>query len=68
MKRALITGITGQDSAYLAKSLLDKGYKVLEHIEKLALQIFGDYNILTYMIKWNLCHLIYWIQNQYQKC
>ena len=28
MKRALITGITGQDSAYLAKSLLEKGYKV----------------------------------------
>ena len=28
MKRALITGITGQDSAYLAKSLLKKGYKV----------------------------------------
>ena len=28
MKKALITGITGQDGAYLAKSLLDKGYKV----------------------------------------
>lgn len=28
MKRALITGITGQDGAYLAKLLLDKGYKV----------------------------------------
>jgi GDPmannose 4,6-dehydratase len=28
MKRALITGITGQDSSYLAKSLLEKGYKV----------------------------------------
>lgn len=27
-KRALITGITGQDGAYLAKFLLDKGYKV----------------------------------------
>jgi len=27
-KRALITGITGQDGAYLAKLLLDKGYKV----------------------------------------
>jgi len=27
MKRALITGITGQDGAYLAKFLLDKGYK-----------------------------------------
>ena len=27
-KRALITGITGQDGAYLAKLLLDKGYAV----------------------------------------
>ncbi len=27
-KRALITGITGQDGAYLAKLLLDKGYDV----------------------------------------
>lgn len=28
MKRALIFGITGQDGAYLAKFLVDKGYKV----------------------------------------
>ena len=28
MKRALITGITGQDGAYLADLLLKKGYKV----------------------------------------
>jgi len=28
MTRALITGITGQDGAYLAKLLLEKGYKV----------------------------------------
>ena len=28
MKRALITGITGQDGAYLAKFLLEKGYEV----------------------------------------
>jgi GDPmannose 4,6-dehydratase len=28
MKTALITGITGQDGAYLAELLLDKGYKV----------------------------------------
>ena len=27
-KRALITGVTGQDGAYLAKLLLGKGYKV----------------------------------------
>ncbi len=28
-KKALITGITGQDAAYLAKFLLDKGYEVV---------------------------------------
>ena len=28
MKTALITGVTGQDGCYLAKNLLEKGYKV----------------------------------------
>ncbi|XPS84591.1 Gmd2: GDP-mannose 4,6-dehydratase [Desulfosarcina variabilis str. Montpellier] len=28
MKKALITGITGQDGAYLAEMLLQKGYEV----------------------------------------
>ena len=28
MKRALITGITGQDGSYLAELLLKKGYEV----------------------------------------
>ena len=28
MKRALITGITGQDGSYLAELLLEKGYDV----------------------------------------
>ena len=29
MKKALITGITGQDGSYLAEFLLEKGYEVL---------------------------------------
>ncbi len=29
MKKALITGITGQDGAYLTRNLIDKGYQVL---------------------------------------
>jgi len=29
MKRALITGVTGQDGSYLAELLLDKGYEVI---------------------------------------
>ena len=28
MKKALITGITGQDGSYLAELLLNKGYEV----------------------------------------
>ncbi len=28
MKKALVTGITGQDGAYLAEFLLEKGYEV----------------------------------------
>ena len=28
MKKALITGITGQDGSYLAEILIDKGYEV----------------------------------------
>ncbi len=34
MRTAVITGITGQDGAYLSKLLLDKGYKVVGIISK----------------------------------
>ena len=37
MKTALVTGITGQDGAYLAKFLLDKGYKVYGLLARRAL-------------------------------
>lgn len=46
MKRALITGITGQDGSYLAKFLLDKGYKV-----------FGTYRRLSTPNFWRLQYL-----------
>lgn len=56
MKRALITGITGQDGSYLAEFLLEKGYKVygltrrtstvnnerIEHIEDKIELVQGD--------------------------
>ena len=35
-KRALITGITGQDGSYLAELLLDKGYEVVGMIRRLS--------------------------------
>jgi GDPmannose 4,6-dehydratase len=34
MKRALITGITGQDGSYLAELLLDKGYEVVGMVRR----------------------------------
>lgn len=37
MKKALITGITGQDGAYLAELLLEKGYKVHGIIRRASL-------------------------------
>ena len=45
-KRALITGITGQDGAYLAKFLLGKGYSV-----------FGTYRRLSTPNFWRLSYL-----------
>src|SRR5689334_23691142 len=35
-KRALITGITGQDGSYLAELLLEKGYEVFGVIRRLS--------------------------------
>ena len=37
-KKALITGITGQDGSYLAELLLDKGYEVHGIIRRVALE------------------------------
>ncbi len=45
-KRALITGITGQDGAYLAKFLLEKGYEV-----------FGAYRRISTPNFWRLQYL-----------
>ncbi|MBX3237419.1 MAG: GDP-mannose 4,6-dehydratase [Nitrospiraceae bacterium] len=38
MKRALITGITGQDGSYLAEYLLEKGYEVHGIVRRVALE------------------------------
>ena len=38
MKRALITGITGQDGSYLAELLIDKGYEVHGIVRRDALE------------------------------
>ena len=36
MKKALITGITGQDGSYLAELLLEKGYEVHGLIRRIS--------------------------------
>ena len=40
MKRALITGITGQDGSYLAEFLLDKGYEVYGLVRRSSIEKF----------------------------
>jgi GDPmannose 4,6-dehydratase len=40
MKRALITGITGQDGSYLAEFLLDKGYEVHGMVRRASTENF----------------------------
>ena len=41
-KKALITGITGQDGSYLAEFLLDKGYEVHGIVRRSSLANTGD--------------------------
>jgi len=47
MKKALITGITGQDGAYLAKLLLEKGYKVFGAHRKTSTKNFWRLDYLN---------------------
>ena len=65
MKRALITGITGQDGSYLAELLLEKGYKVygvvrrkskadygtVEHLKKDIEFIYADMTDMASLIR-----------------
>ena len=59
MKKAIVTGITGQDGAYLAQLLLDKGYAVYGtfrrtssvnfwRIEELGIQNHADLHLVEY--------------------
>jgi GDPmannose 4,6-dehydratase len=52
-KRALITGITGQDGAYLSKLLLDKDYEVFGFVSRRVNQNYDnlDYLGITSQIK-----------------
>ena len=54
MKTALITGVTGQDGAYLAKFLLGKGYKVFGTYRRLSTPNFWRLHYLGVYSKVNL--------------
>ncbi len=41
MKRALITGVSGQDGSYLAELLLEQGYEVYGAVRRLSLENYG---------------------------
>jgi GDPmannose 4,6-dehydratase len=47
MKRALITGITGQDGSYLAELLLSKGYEVHGVVRRASTETFERINHLS---------------------
>jgi GDPmannose 4,6-dehydratase len=47
MKRALITGVTGQDGSYLAELLLEKGYEVHGLVRRASTETFERINHLS---------------------
>ena len=47
MKRALVTGITGQDGSYLAELLLSKGYEVHGVVRRASTETFERINHLS---------------------
>lgn len=51
MKRALITGITGQDGSYLAELLLEKGYEVYGIWRRKSTVDYGNINHLKDKVK-----------------
>ena len=54
MKRALITGITGQDGSYLAELLLEKGYQVYGIMRRKSVVDYGNVDHIRQKI-----HFIY---------
>ena len=51
MKKALITGITGQDGSYLAELLLEKGYEVYGIVRRKSVVDFGNVKHIKNKIK-----------------
>ena len=57
MKKALITGVTGQDGSYLSKLLLGKGYKVYGTFRRSSTPNFWRLQSLDIFSKVNLIPL-----------
>lgn len=51
MKKALITGITGQDGSYLAEFLLEKGYEVSGLVRRLSTPNVKNFEHISHKIK-----------------
>jgi len=51
MKKALITGITGQDGSYLAELLLEKGYEVKSLLELGTIGSIGNHEKISTWIR-----------------
>ena len=48
MKKALITGVTGQDGSYLAELLLEKGYEVYGIMRRKSVVDYGNVEPVSY--------------------
>ena len=59
MKKALITGITGQDGSYLAEFLLKKGYQVYGIVRRASTSNYHNIKHLLDIKKLNSIHLRY---------
>lgn len=53
MRRALITGITGQDGSYLAEFLLEKGHHVVAMVRRSSTESFERIAHLRDRVDWN---------------
>lgn len=58
MKRALITGVTGQDGSYLAELLLDQGYEVHGVVRRSSTETFERINHLSGRIQLHQADLL----------
>ena len=57
-RRALITGITGQDGSYLAEMLLDKGYEVHGMVRRSSSDTFGRLDAVRHRLTFHTGDLL----------